>query len=329
MKSFPRSGRVVLGWILVAGLAALPAYAGDDVIEAGVDLWSTAGGELTFTSFASDPIPADFFCAGSAPFDGKLNFRGRPLATEPAGALGAIDTIVHRLDDAAFDADKIARTRIQLLALSLEATEPLETSCGRYEVTAALAGEQPVTEMKIYRTSDEGGVFKAPLDLAVELAFAPAAGNPHPRRTLAQRIELGPGSHSVWSYRSDEPQAPVTVDTDGDRVADTALPPRSNFLAGMSPTGGERQAGIELAATAGGPITCPAPLCPYYTCHCTGLDDNPQYDEPAGDCESDHLHCTWVCANIPGMACISEEAPAPAPGPGPGPSPVPGSSPEI
>lgn len=286
-------------------LTAVPAaYGGDEVIEAGVDLWSTAGGEMTFASFASDPLPADFFCPGSAPFDGKVTFRGRPLATEPPDALGAIDTIVERLDTAAFDADRIARTRIRLLALSLEATEPVETSCGRYELTAALAGEQPLTEMKIYRTSDHGGVYKAPLALDVELAFAPVGDNPNPRRALVRRVELGPGSHSVWSYRRAGTETAVEVDTDGDRVADTPLPPLSNFLAGMSPTEGRRHGRIELASPSPSP-SCPAPLCPYYTCHCTGLDDNPEYDEPAGHCESAHLHCTWVCAQLPNQACAS------------------------
>ena len=141
------SRRVVVCGVACFALAALPALAGDDVIESGVDLWATAGGELSFTSFSSEPIPADFFCPGSEPFSAKVTFRGRPLVTEPANSLGAVDTIVRRLDDAVFDAQRIATTRIQVMALSLVATEPIETSCGRYDVAVSLAGEQPVTEM--------------------------------------------------------------------------------------------------------------------------------------------------------------------------------------
>lgn len=297
-----RRRSVAWGVLCLLGVA-LPALAGERVIRSGVDLWATAGGEMTFTSFASDPVPAGFFCDGSQPFADKVTFRGRPLATEPAGALGAIDTIVLRLDDAAFDADKIARTRIRLMALSLEATEPIETSCGRYDVEVSLAGEQPLTEMTIYRTSEWGGVYRAPLALDVEMAFRPVAGNPHPARELVRRVDLGPGTNSVWSDHVAGRGPEIHVDTDGDRVPDTVLPAESNFLAGVSPSeNGPRQGRIELV---GGVPACPSPLCPVYTCHCTPMDDDPTYDEPAGECESDHLHCTWVCAQLPNQACAT------------------------
>ncbi len=301
-----RNGWRTVAWCVVAlAVVAVPALADDGAIQNGVDLWATAG-ELSFSSFDSDPIPADFFCPGSEPFSGKVVFRGEPLVTEPAGSLGAIDTIVHRLDDAAFDADEIARTRIRLLALSLVAVEPIATSCGGYDVAVALAAEQPVTEMKIYRTQQFGGVYRAPLALDVELTFRPVAGNPHPGRTLVRRVDLGPAPHSVWSYRIAEAEAPVSVDTDGDRVADAPLPPQGNFLAGVSPSAdGPRRGRIEFAAER--VPTCPPPLCPYYTCHCTPWDDDPTYNEPNGDCESDHLHCTWVCAELPGQMCMSVE----------------------
>lgn len=303
MKMSRNARRVVVCGVACFALAALPVLAGDDVIESGVDLWATAGGELTFTSFGTDPIPADFFCPGSAPFADTVTFRGRPLATEPAGALGAIDTVVARLDDAAFDADQIARTRIRLMALSLEATAPIATSCGGYELAVALAAEQPVTEMKIYRTSEWGGVYKAPLALDVKMTFRPVAGNLNPARELVRRVDLGPGTNSVWSYHVAEPEPAVAVDTDGDRIADTPLPLASNFLAGVAPSAvGPRQGRIEFVA---GAIVCPSPLCPYYTCHCTPWDDDPTYDQPNGECESEHMHCTWVCAQLPNQACAT------------------------
>ena len=43
-----------------------------------------------------------------------------------------------------FDAKGEAATRIQLMALSLVSTKPIETSCGPYDVAVSLAGKQPV-----------------------------------------------------------------------------------------------------------------------------------------------------------------------------------------
>jgi hypothetical protein len=271
----------------------------------GVDMWATAGGELTVSSFEQDPIPAGFFCTGSEPFTGKVRFNGRPLATEPAGSLGSIDTLVSRLDDATFDANNVAFTRIQLLALSLVSAAPITTRCGNYDVAASLAGEQPETRMKILRTSERGGHYRAPLALNVKLTFTPAAGNPNPARELQQRIDLGPGTYSVWSYQSPSQQGEIRVDTNGDRQPDTLLPAASNFLAGVEPAVLRDGTPTSRIMTTQGGILCPTPLCPYHTCHCTGWDDDPTYDQPAGQCESSHLHCTWVCARLPYMECAS------------------------
>src|SRR5215831_12925660 len=113
MKSVIRS--VALIALVAALISGSPAFAGD-AIHNGVDLWMTVAG-FAQTSFADEPIPAGFFCEGSKPFTGTVKFKGAPLAVEPAGSLGAIDTVVRRLDDAQFDAKGEATTRIQLMAL--------------------------------------------------------------------------------------------------------------------------------------------------------------------------------------------------------------------
>ncbi|HEY4561603.1 MAG TPA: hypothetical protein VIJ36_01410, partial [Thermoanaerobaculia bacterium] len=127
-----------------------PAFAGD-VIHKGVDLWMTVAG-FARTSFAQEPIPAGFFCPGSPPFTGTVTFKGAPLAAEPARSLGSIDTVVRRLDDVAFNEKGEGATRVQLMALSLVSSQPIETSCGKYDVAVTLAGEQPTTTMRIIRT---------------------------------------------------------------------------------------------------------------------------------------------------------------------------------
>lgn len=276
--------------------AALPLAAADG-IHHGVDLWQTSTG-FSFTTFAKNPIPADFFCVGSKPFGGVISMRGEPLATRPAGALGKIDTIIRRLDEAQFDANGDATTRIQLMALSLASVKPVEIpGCGSYDVRASLAGEQPLTEMKIRRTSSAGGTYVAPLDLKVKLVFTPADGKGAVRE-ISNRVSLGPGSQSVWSYAQGAAKAAiqrsgdVAVDTDGDGRPDTQVPAPSNFVAGFDPAA--------LAAVA---------RCEAQSCHCADGSTNPY--EPNSCC--DHLHCVAVIIDC--SKPIADVRPSPTPCP--------------
>src|SRR5436853_7888995 len=103
--------------LMLVLISGSPLFAGE-VIHKGVDLWMTVAG-FAQTSFADEPLPAGFFCAGSQPFTGTVKFKGVPFAVAPAGSLGGMDTAVRRLDDAAFNEKGEATTRIQLMALSL------------------------------------------------------------------------------------------------------------------------------------------------------------------------------------------------------------------
>jgi len=285
------------GALLLALIGGSLAFAGaGDSIHRGVDLWMTVAG-FAQTSFAKEPIPADFFCAGSQPFTGKIMFQGAPLAATPAGSLGSIDTAVRRLDDASFNAQGEATTRIQLLALSLVSVKPIATSCGQYDVAVSLAGEQPVTTMRIFRTEALGGTYSAPLALNVKAVFTPVDGDRSGRREVTRRIELGPGSRSVWAYvKAPQYPAGVKVDTDGDGRPDTLLPVSSNFLAGVSPAvlKGEPARLTLAASTSPMPAptpSCPAGQCPHQSCHCDPNSTDP--NQSSSGC--DHLHCIWVC----------------------------------
>src|SRR5262245_18003514 len=223
-----RVSRVV--WLLaLAAVSAAPVVA-QDVIPRGADLWKTPGGGFTYTNFAYEPIPADFFCPGSRPFRGKIELKGKPLG----GGLGDSDTIVNRLDEAAFDGSGIARTRIQLLALSLVGTHPLWTECGWYDVAVRLDGEQPTTEMKIVRTTPNGGRYEAPLALNVRMVFIPIKGNTNRMAAITHRIDLGPGENAFWSKGSPRYQGRPRVDADGDGRPETVLPRASGFLPGIA-----------------------------------------------------------------------------------------------
>lgn len=309
---------VVTAFLFVLA-AGSPAFAGDDALRKGVDVWMTVAG-FARTSFESEPIPAGFFCEGSKPFTGAVEFEGGPLAAEPAGSLGTVDTVVRRLDDAVFDGKGQAKTRIQLMALSLVSTKPVETSCGAYDVAVTLAGEQPTTTMSIVKTEALGGTYSAPLALNVKVAFTPASGHQSARRELTRRIELGPANHSVWTYVSaPRYEGNVRIDTNGDGRPDTALPAASNFLAGVSPAVLKDQpARVQAAAGSVSPTptpVCPKGQCPYRSCHCTPWDDDPTYDQPAGQCESSHLHCVWVCVpqGTRGSMCATPYPVDPAP----------------
>ena len=252
--------------VLIACFAA-PAFAADRVIQNGIDAWSTPDDGSTFVDFAKKPIPAGFFCAGSSPFTGKVAFRGEPIVTGTPGALGATDTIVQRLDDAAFNKKGVARTRIQFRALSLKGLAPVETECGQFNVTATLDGVQPITRMVITRESKRGGRFNAPLALNVKVRFEPVD---RVSEALEVPVEVRfPGTVDVpWQTKTVAPVPAgfVLVDTDGDRVADTYLPGTSNFTAGKArPTAARQPDMIEKAGR--------------YICH-------------AGD---GHNHCFYLC----------------------------------
>jgi hypothetical protein len=282
-------------------ISGSPLFAGE-VVHKGVDLWMTVSG-FAQTSFADEPIPAGFFCEGSQPFTGKVKFQGAPLAVTPVDSLGSIDTIVRRLDDAAFDAKGEATTRIQLMALSLVSTQPIETSCGKYDVSVQLEGKQPVTTMKIFQSDAFGGTYTAPLALNVKAVFTPVDGDKNGRREVTRRIDLGPGTHSVWAYLNlPRYRQGVQVDTNGDGKPDTALPASSNFLAGVSPAVLKAPPALpRLASKTSGSrtnttISCPAGQCPYQSCHCAAVDTNPPWNQSATGCAQDHLHCIWTCA---------------------------------
>ncbi len=300
----------VPGALLLALIGGPLAFAGPgDIIHNGVDLWMTVSG-FAQTSFASDPLPAGFFCAGSQPFTGKVVFKGVPLSATPARSLGGIDTVVRRLDDAAFNKQGEATTRIQLLALSLVSVEPVETSCGKYDVAVSLAGEQPVTTMRIFRTEALGGTYSAPLALNVKAVFTPVQGDRSGRREVTRRIELGPGSRSVWAYvKAPQYPAGLKVDTNGDGRPDTVLPASSNFLAGVSPAVLKGEPSRPFLATSTSPSpapTCPPGQCPYRTCHCSVDSTDP--NESSSGCASDHLHCIWVC--VPCTTTQPQQSPA-------------------
>jgi hypothetical protein len=234
--------KTVLFVLAFLALGTLPALA-DSIIYSGIDTWRTPDDGNSFTDYSSDPLPAGFFCAGSQPFTGRVEYKGVPLATGRPGALGQTDTIVHRLDNAELNARGVATTRIQVRALSMVNRAPIQTDCGAFNVKVSLDGRQPMTVMKIFRDGEEGGRFLAPLMLRVKLTFTPVGNNAAAPLVARRLVRLDADPRATWtsdeSKRSVHQIGWINVDTDGDGTPDTYLPGTSNFLPGHSAFGGK------------------------------------------------------------------------------------------
>lgn len=236
--------------VLALFLAALPATAADSVIYRGIDTWTTVP-ELTYTDFQANPLPAGFFCAAFPGFTGRIWFKGVPLASDAPGSLGTTDTIIERVDNAVFNKNGVARTRVRVRALQLTGIEDLKTVCGSYSVRVTLDGEQPISRMRIVRETPKGGRFFVPLALNVKLIFT-RVDDPSEQFEISQPVRFPVSPHHRWAYRQLVPDAKrvgeVMIDTDWDGTPDALLPGTSNFSPGYnSRTGAKVTADFHLS----------------------------------------------------------------------------------
>jgi len=226
-------------WALILTLIALPSAAANDVIYKGSDLFRTPNDGSSFMDFSKQPIPAGFFCTGSKPFTAKIRWKGVPVATGMPGELSQTDTIVQRLDDATFNKNGVAKTRIQVRALQLESMKPINTSCGSYNVRVVLEGTQPITSMRIVQTSQYGGRFTAYLAVRSKLVFTPVSALGKQLELPSHEIRFAPNPNFAWAFRPKvkkalERNGNVLVDTNFDALPDAFLPGTSNFVAGWN-----------------------------------------------------------------------------------------------
>jgi len=256
-----------LAALAVAFLVGSPLLAADIVIQRGIDVFTTTSDGSTYYDFATNPIPAGFFCKRSEAFTGRVALKGLPLETGVPGQLGNADTVVERLDDAVFDAHGTAMTRIQFRALSLVSLAPIKTACGAFHVYVSLTGTQRVTKMRISRTDPYGGSFVGPLAVNMRLSFIPVKP---PRTKSSRKLELTgsitfPGRPIPWSLTSGSGSkqiGAVLVDTNGDLTPDTLLFGSANFWPGF-----QSRPGPVLKE----PVCEYCPVCHYYVddVHCT------------------------------------------------------------
>lgn len=252
--------------VLLFSIAPLVS-ADNSVIKRGVDVFTTTANGKTFYDFSKNPVPAGFFCADSAAYTGRVKLQGLPLETETPGQLRGADTVIERLDDATFDRNGIAVTRLRVRALSLVSIAPIRTSCGDFHVYVTLAGKQRITTMRIQRTQQRGGNFFAPLAIDARMTFVPVKGSSLRSLEILGRFDF-PETPIPWSTEGGPGMkriASAVVDTNGDLKPDARLFGTTNFAPGWSPDGIK-------GVVAAGCTVCEPPSCHMSDgCeHCTG-----------------------------------------------------------
>jgi hypothetical protein len=250
--------------VLLLAVAALPVLAASpiDRVPAGLDYWQTLSSGATMYDFSNNAIPAGFFCNGSAPFKGRVNFEGVPIHTEPAGILGTTDTVIERLSDAVFDDGGTARTSIRGRVLNLQGTDLLKNACGKFKVTAHLTPNQPTSPMVFHAVNQYGGIFDAQLRLRVQVDFTNV--KTHQTLSLTRDVYLPTVNNTPFAIGKTaqvDCAATASVDAASVRLAD-GHPLLSR------PTG----AGQKAAVSGSGVVVSPAPdPTPVYTvtgCYC-------------------------------------------------------------
>ncbi len=244
-RMIPRASCLLALFVLLA----LPALGQPwPTIQKGVDVFETSQTGGTQVDFSFTPIPAGFFCAGSAAFTGQVNLKGVPLVTAPAGVAGNADTIVERLADAVFPSGGgVATIPVVVRALGLTSGSNIQVSCPGVGITewrvssclcACDSGSlQPITSLTLKVDQSCGcGVANGTLKLNICLRFT----------NVATGQTVGPVSQTITLAVKDMPwcpnagngdlviASPFGVDTNCDGRPDLQLAGTSNFHPGRS-----------------------------------------------------------------------------------------------
>ncbi|UCC29690.1 MAG: hypothetical protein JSU86_15980, partial [Phycisphaerales bacterium] len=188
---------------------AYPGY-----VPAGSDCYQTECG-LTVFSFYDDPIPADFFAAGSEPFDSVVFARG----SGQSECLHGYDTVIGRLDDMVFDDIVYPSTRetaMKLRCLDLESCEPIEVQTPGgptyWNVGIELSSvAAPDGTLRATKTHLNGGIFRMEYSAQLKYRFSSVADAGDVRifdtgKEGRDPIELGTVGEIPWVH---QPTIPV------------------------------------------------------------------------------------------------------------------------
>ncbi len=243
--------RLKIAMAIVCSLVIIAASAGAATItiEPGADLMTVQPDcQSTSISFASDPIPGDFFGPGSDPFIGRVYLQALPLTTTPPSAFDLTDCIIHRLDTAALPAvGSVDQVPIELVALSLQSCAPVAVTYGtgnpeeQWEVRQLGFGLPAPGQITLTRECDQGGTFHIEIMVPSQLQFTRVV----PPSTDAPLLLTDPTPHlfqfdGTWSIAPPPGVVPVqsdgtvTVDHDGNPGTPEipVLPTNNDFFVG-------------------------------------------------------------------------------------------------
>jgi hypothetical protein len=190
-KQFLRT--TVLSLALVT-LAAVSAAA--QIIPKGVDYWVTPNNGMTKLTFKGRDVES--LCHAKP--NPNLNWDHTVILHGVPTKGADWDSAVARLTEARFDPAGNASTRVQFKSLALASAKPIDTPCGKLNWTARLAkGTQPITEMKITKTSNQGGKFFADLALRVEMRATNAATGAY-LGSLFYDVKLPDPNGTGWAF---------------------------------------------------------------------------------------------------------------------------------
>ncbi len=204
-----RSGAAfrLLALVVVAVvLIAAPAQAADPPVPPGTDYLRTVDAQF---DFGINPLPADFFGPGSAPFTGAVQLEGNPFDQEH---LGNTDTLIERLNGVVpppFPAE--ATIDIEIVELSLTSVAPIEVNEGTgssfWDVSVELDPDTPAPAgiLEATKTHPDGGTFTTLFNVQPRLTFT-RVGAPWDIRVFDRDdnglppIQLQSAADADWSY---------------------------------------------------------------------------------------------------------------------------------
>lgn len=176
----------------IALVSAVPALA-QDVIPAGTDSWRTPPDGSSYTDLN---LPAGFLDKDCPAFQGRVILGGVPIEAQPQDAYSYGDTLVERLQDAAFDEKGVAQVKIIVRGLHFQGANTLKTGCGDWSADVGLAKQQSTTVMTIVREDANGGYFQAPISVDTIWTFTRASDGAV--RTLSTSNILTSDEKSPW-----------------------------------------------------------------------------------------------------------------------------------
>lgn len=176
----------------VLALVAMPLAA--QIIPAGEDRWVTPATGQTKFSFPSGDVESLCGAPVSAGWDHQVLLTGVP---EPGWDW---DTSVARLTSVSFSATTTSvSVPIQVKRLEFRSLASQRTPCGLLDWHVKTFENQPITKMKITKTSSKGGVFYATISVRVVFEATDAQSGASVGK-LFYTLDLPDNTGVPWSF---------------------------------------------------------------------------------------------------------------------------------